>query len=208
MTDRPMIFSAPMIRALLAGTKTQTRRILKPQPYTVDGAVFTWENAKSAFLCGPQSVAENLLIHGACKFALGDRIWVREGFGWLSGNGYRYRADGEKLDDLALGSLTWRSPIFMPRAASRLTLTVTDVRVQRLRELSDADAVAEGMGWHNGGGIGHSGWRHDVNYGYVAPTARLAYAALWDIIHGPGAWAANPWVAALTFTVRKGNIDG
>ncbi len=94
-----------------------------------------------------------------------------------------------------------RPSIHMPRWASRMTLTVTDVRVQRLQDISEADAVAEGV-IHDSFG----GWRgHEGTIGY--PTAIWAYHHLWNSLHGPGAWDANPWVVALTFNVQRGNID-
>jgi hypothetical protein len=98
----------------------------------------------------------------------------------------------------------WRPSIFMPRWASRLTLTVTDVRVQRLQDISEADAVAEGIQPLNSG------------FGYYDPTgsqgaaftwAADAFGHLWNSLHGPDAWDKNPWVAAYTFTVQHGNID-
>jgi hypothetical protein len=100
----------------------------------------------------------------------------------------------------------WRSPIFCPRWASRLTLTVTEVRVQRLQEISEDDAVAEGVERLNGTGPNRfsvwlgDGWFND-------PSAQECFARLWRDIHGPDAWEANPWVVAISFTVQHGNID-
>jgi hypothetical protein len=96
----------------------------------------------------------------------------------------------------------WIPSIHMPRWASRLTLTVTDVRVQRLHEISDDDAVAEGCECDS------DGWRD-----YLFPstqccgTARDSYRTLWNSLHGPDAWDANPWVVAVSFSVQHGNID-
>ena len=115
----------------------------------------------------------------------GGRPWVR------------YRA----TDELDVPSGTrWRPSIHMPRWASRLTLTVTDVRVQRLQEISEEDARAEGAypcegGWSYGGSP------------LAGTTARGAFYCLWNSLHGPDAWSANPWVCALTFTVDRRNID-
>ena len=147
--------------------------------------------------------------HGEIKIpiAIGDRLWVRETHayvgsvdpGWLL-----YRANGYENECIRHGfdrpfppenKVTWRPSIFMHRKVSRLTLTVTDVRVQRLHDISEADAKAEGP--HQ-----HEEWPD--NY-YT--TWRGAFAALWNSINGRDAWDANPWVAAYTFTAQHGNID-
>jgi len=192
MTDRPIIFSTPMVRALLEGRKTQTRRVLKPPlrgAWIEDGAI--WAMTPD----GPDGLP--------LPYARGDRLWVREGFCWVSAWGWRYRADNDDLDDKReFGEVgKWQSPIHMPRWASRLTLTVTDVRVQRLHDISEADAVAEGIEpkWHAYTGYGKQA---DV---WMSPYD--SFASLWISIHNTGAWDANPWVVALTFTVEKRNID-
>lgn len=176
MTDRPILFSAPMVRALLDGRKTQTRRILKPQPlmgYTPD-----------------------VTASKGIRFAKGDRLYVRERV-WLpegtdNPHGHvTYHADHG--DDRAL---KWRPGIHMPRWASRLTLTVTDVRIERLQEISEEDAIAEGSREPSLVPIIGACW-----------SERDAYAKLWEHINGPGGWGANPWVVALTFTVEQRNID-
>lgn len=210
MTDRPILFSAPMVRALLAGRKTQTRRIvLRPtghfhadytDPVIVDGRAY-WTGHSGSRRPIPR-----------CH-AIGDRLWVREAVDlcrggrtdlpvWSAG----YRADGADIDLTAPGLLTWVEgyerrlvpSIHMPRSASRITLDVTDVRVERLHDISEADALAEGVGEYDGD--------------CPLRTQRLArhqlqFAALWDRINGPGAWNLNPWVAASTFAVHPRNID-
>ena len=226
MTDRPIIFSAPMVRAMLDGRKTQTRRVLKPQPTGQPSA-----NCHPAHkprhpapyldaYCGEPRTPQNPRGQGrdwhwwqvddrcgpvACRvpYAPGGRLWVREAVCWVSGWGWRYRADNDDLaEKRETGEVSrWRPSIHMPRWASRLTLTVTDVRVQRLQDISEADAVAEGV-IHDSFG----GWRgHEGTIGY--PTAIWAYHHLWNSLHGPGAWDANPWAVAVTFTVQRGNID-
>lgn len=151
MADRPIIFSSPMVRALLAGTKTQTRRLLKPQPGDMDRPFAmedgTWHVTDSRG-CNMSPLP--------VRYAVGDRLWVREAF--IGARGYDddppsrfgnkpiwYCADGapdrEKWWHL---SNRLRPSIHMPRWASRLTLTVTEVRVQRLQEISEEDAIAEG----------------------------------------------------------------
>lgn len=103
-----------------------------------------------------------------------------------------------------------RVSIHMPRRASRLTLTVTDVRVQRLQEISEVDAIAEGVIWSDRWkgfvvpGVEHPNKDFPV---LSRPTAREMYGALWDAINGSGAWLGNPWIIGLTFTVEHRNID-
>lgn len=200
MADRPIIFSAPMVRALLDGRKTQTRRVLK-KPAAIDAlAVFG-----PAFMTLPGNV-------DLIGYAPGDRLWVREAVCWVSGWGWRYRADNDDLaEKRETGEVSrWRPSIHMPRWASRLTLTVTEVRVQRLQDISEADAVAEGI-QRLIGSKGPNYFTREISGkwsgSFNAPTAAEVYSDLWNSLHGPGAWDANPWVVALTFTVQRGNID-
>jgi hypothetical protein len=95
----------------------------------------------------------------------------------------------------------------MPRWASRLTLIVTGVKIERVQDISEEDAKAEGALWHDGHGVGHSGWRHNPNDGVVFPTCRGAFRRLWVCINGTEAWDENPYVVALTFRTIKANID-
>lgn len=203
MTDRPILFSAPMVRALLAGTKTQTRRILKPLPN------------RTIFF---DALKAGLNQHQSPRFASGDRLWVRETWQALSFGDYqptkssqsevRYAATDPCADlETEARGYPWRPSIFMPRWASRITLTVTDVRIERLQDISEADAVAEGCfkGKASGRVFANEAAMHLGGDEWA--NARDWYADLWDIINGPGAWDANPWVVAYTFTVHRGNID-
>lgn len=199
MADRPILFSGPMVRALLDGRKTQTRRVMKPQPEPFD-AMFS---DAGRWWTGDAVTGE---VHQVLRvpYATGDRLWVREAWADIandphcdlhqSGIQHAYRSTDD--DEFTIPP-RWRTSIHMPRAVSRLTLIVTDVRVQRLHDISEADAVAEGV--------------DAVTMSDVPRQASLSrrsdFAALWYIIHGPGAWDANPWVCALTFTVAHGNID-
>lgn len=130
-------------------------------------------------------------------FVVGDRLWVRETFsiGDERVGEVFYRADGCYEHAECAGS--WKPSIFMPRAVSRLTLTVTDVRVQRLQDISTRDVNAEGIDTRQYRGAGQAFDQWAIN----------EYAALWDEINGPNSWDTNPFVVALTFNVRKGNID-
>lgn len=210
MTDRPILFSAPMVRALLDGTKTQTRRALKPLP-----------NRTIFFDLGKAGLNQ----FQSPRIAVGDRLYVREH--WRAAADYdghspakshkgkpvlpnfamiAYEADTPLPDGVG----KHRQGMHLPRWASRITLTVTDVRVERLQDISEADAVAEGIEFCpiEKGGLG--GWQ------CYAPEPKgqdewmspyHSYRTLWDRINGPGSWDANPWVAAYTFTVHHHNID-
>lgn len=191
MADRPILFSAPMVRALLAGTKTQTRRIIKcPAYYQIeekdDGKPWPWmydgERDRDHFLPCPYGTP-------------GDRLWVREAWRavWSSDDepprvfnaGYRFWYEADSPHQDGFGKL--RPSIHMPRCASRITLEITDVRVERLQDISEADAMAEGaepiLVPPDGGSAPHV----------------EGYRVLWESINGPGSWDANPWVWALSF---------
>ncbi len=211
MADKPIIFSGPMVNALLAGRKTQTRRVLKPQPKVLKNGIWyrpypVLRPLQWAYLHG-----DRIAGFADTRYAPGDRLWVREAF--IGHYAYEvneypprdwgnkpiwFPADGPVPDKFA--GQFWhraRPSIHMPRWASRLTLTVTDVRVQRLQEISEADAVAEGV---------DAITMVDVPR-QAAMSRRSDFAAIWNSLHGPGAWEANPWVAAYSFTVQRGNID-
>jgi hypothetical protein len=191
MPDKPILFSAAMIRALLDGRKTQTRRVLKPEPYEFRGE--WWITDRVSGDCQLDDWVNDRIGIGP-RFAIGDRLWVREAHAF-DGPMVRYCA----TDDVH--ELRKKRPsIHMPRWASRLTLTVTDVRVQRVQEISEADAVAEG--------IIPSEEPNEMKWEHYAPHG-VAFRTLWDSLNGPRGygWDANPWVAAYTFTVARQNID-
>ena len=222
MAERPIIFSAPMVRAMLDGRKTQTRRVLP-----LAHPKFSHQNVLDPdMLVDKQYVWFWDGVHdcvGASwplPYAPGDRLWVRET--WRPhylGDGVwnldvSYPADGERrtICDGEFGDKDWNwpkaadrgnvTPLHMPRWASRLTLTVTDVRVQRLQDISAKDSIAEGAHCRTCEAMGQS-----ACHGRGCFASIDAYRCLWNSLHGPGAWDANPWVVALTFTVQRGNID-
>lgn len=204
MSDRPIIFSAPMVRALLDGRKTQTRRVLNPQPIGIKAA---WPKGAKTWNIEPES-DRCFVDWQPPRYATGDRLYVREAFvtGFDLDENDRpigdrkvwYRATDRGLrwldpdTDEFLDAPPWKSSRYMPRWASRLTLTVTDVRVQRLQDINRGDAMDEGCFFPNMA---------------AGPNPRDWFRDLWNSLHGPNAWEANPWVAALTFNVRHGNID-
>ncbi len=216
---RSILFSSPMVRALLDGRKTQTRRVLtgdKPN------SLFNGQWADSYVLDpGNQSWRDQEV-----RYAVGDRLYVREA--WHAARSLdrtpprdiphdadiEYTATARSYAEIGLkGKL--RPPMFLPRWASRLTLTVTDVRVQRLQDISEAEAIAEGLEHDIDGDVdGHGrhiiieSWR-GADYLPWTGDPIEAYADLWDQLnHARGyGWDANPWVVAVSFTVERRNID-
>lgn len=216
MTDRPILFSAPMVRALLAGTKTQTRRAI---PEAMQDAYANYDDWCSNVSAGVPSSRqwEREFFLERIRIQPRDRLWVRETYTATQHDKAAYRADardqtGQLWSSIAVGDpqheVKWKPCIFMPRRYSRLTLYVTDVRVQRLQDISEADARAEGAGLYvpGHGFITEDELRADPGYSnFLAPC--LGFEAIWTEINGPGSWAENPWVAAYTFIPRLGNID-
>lgn len=198
MKDRPILFSAPMVRAILDGRKTQTRRVVKCQysglPLMVGDSVAFLDNGRRT---GPDQ---------RCPYGtLGDRLWVREA--WAQNENQLsetrmdrsivYRADGEARALDNGHEKAWRPSIHMPRWASRITLEITDVRVQRLQEISDEDALAEGL--RSDGSLGAQCSVELPGHRTHHDSPKECFRLLWESIHGPGSWEQNPWVWAITF---------
>lgn len=223
MTDRPILYSAAMVQAQFDGRKTQTRRILKPQPDARTDTVHIDTTSWSWMGEGPASVGVGRAQWDGWRkmpFKVGDRLWARETFSgpndqsdmrpgeWLPSEPIWYWADGNPVD----GDWTRPKPgIHMPRWASRLTDIVTDVRVQRLQDISEADCIAEGppsLTEMRGLGQPLDGvmvW--DPAEPHIRKTPRNWYRELWGQINGAASWDQNPWIVAITFTVHKRNID-
>lgn len=208
MKERPILFSAPMVRAILAGTKTQTRRVVKQQPvFDIYRRDWRWES-KSAIATWSGDRPLSAALRGLCTHCpygeTGDRLWVRETFA-VCGRGEApvYRADSR----VEVPGVRWKPSIFMRRMESRITLGVTGVRVERLQEISEADAKAEGVerdptpddpaGREDPREVGYPS-ASDVAHA-EATKHRRWYAALWDDINGNGSWASNPWVWVVEF---------
>jgi hypothetical protein len=203
MKEHQILFSAPMVRAILDGRKCQTRRVVKLPKWA--GANCIEVNERDM----PLVVAEatGCLAEMPCPYGLpGDRLWVREAWNWCyaaakdaSGKGAE---DRELIDYAADGhpsvlGFKWRPSIHMPRWASRIQLEVTAVRVERLQDISAADCIAEGVeSVRNEGKY----WRDYSNpdgrdcVSMTAVTPVESYKTLWESINGTGSWAANPWV--------------
>lgn len=207
MKERPILFTAPMVRALLAGTKTQTRRVAPIRKLDITrhpGDMVTWS---VSFLKAVKGVFGS---HSGGKFSElqaqsiiasqfnpygqpGDRLWVREAFRAVWSEDHEppraltpahriwYEADAPHQD----GSGKLRPGIFMPRWASRIALEITGLRVERLQDISDDDSLAEGI--------------YPTATGLYPGSPRAAYQKLWEQINGPGSWDANPCVWVIEF---------
>lgn len=239
--ERPILYAGPMVRAILDGRKTQTRRLLKARlpedlpDKSVLRMCLATDPVTGWVIPGPSEWWENEIdnVRFRCPYGKpGDHLWVRETF-WINHMGYQtgalpkirpdelrdgadawspnllYLADGTCCDQLpececaTEGKPRWRPSIHMPRWASRITLEVTRIRIERLQEISEADAWAEGCAkgepTDNGGwfpaeepdpsGVGTRGW----------DCARDWYADLWESINGEGSWEKNPWVWVVEF---------
>jgi hypothetical protein len=209
--EKPVIFSGPMTKAILSGTKTQTRRVIKPQPtdswmreQVTDWSLYYTRNRwgrleKHLWICHPTENKEIVCPYGKP----GDQLWVRERWycaGEHECDGYpvRYEVDA----DLARAvSTKWRTPIFMPRWASRITLEITNIRVQRVQEISEADAIAEGVRQLRDGSGTYAGREGPGNLVTPWPTAKEAFADGWDAINAKRgfSWSSNVWVWVLEF---------
>lgn len=253
MADLPILFSAPMVRALIAGTKTQTRRIIKPQPFesgyfdgeievTVIPANDQWPKAFrfNASAVGGDAVLGEIYEP---RISAGDRLYVREAWrvskfldGHSPANSHKgkpilkpqsmtvfFDAGGSIANQKEVGDWkpdTWpqggfpdwvgktRQAMHLPRWGSRITLLVDDVKIERLQDISEEDAIAEGIEWNPRlDPVGQCKWRHygKDTTGIYPPSA--SYGTLWDSINGAGSWDADPWVVAYTFRRVMGNID-
>ena len=210
--ERPILFTGAMIRAILDGSKTQTRLILKlppmqPWQHRSKGWYFLPECSHSLedpnnFVAG-FSDGTGTIINIKCPYGIpafvpfnrpADRLWVRETWSVSSAHDYLSPKDipsSARVDYAADGSSGYifskkRPSIFMPRWASRITLEITAIRAERLQDISGPDCWAEG--------IAHAGWDPE-RYGSVVEC----YRDLWQSIHGPGSWDANPWLWVIQF---------
>ena len=171
MNKKPIIFSGPMIRAILEGRKTQTRRVIKPQPTNMDDD------------------RRRLSVLSDCRYQPGDHLWVREAWtpyeDWTNSQiPYLYAADyPEGLNVL------WKPSIHMPREASRLTLGIVKVRVERVQDINEIDAIAEGVM------VGKEGIPN------IPLTRRAAFRILWDSLNAKReySWESNPLVWCVEF---------
>jgi hypothetical protein len=230
MKERPILFSGPMVRAILAGTKTQTRRVVKSPARNMQAAGetviayrppgdpwykdYVWSMRDRGGTWGDYT--HERFMHFCPYGQPGDRLWVRETWAydlnvdreetpemlaWVRSKGtarINYREDPNTAQTGCGGAAgRWRPSIHMPRWASRITLEVVSVRVERLQDITGEDVVAEGLT------VPRCGCEVCARGGAMCPAdatgAGLMFAELWDSINGDGAWALNPWVWVVEF---------
>lgn len=221
MKERPIIFSGPMVRAILEGHKTQTRRILKPQPTDIPAPFHPEPRGDHWVWIARDDFPGYSFATGdfRCPFGIaGDKLWVREAHHFPKSFDHITASRIEKASvdagykkawcptQFAVGEIrkNWdpyfsspeptepgklRSPIHMPRWASRITLEITGLRVQQVQDISEEDALEEGA---LESGMPYVG-------AMTCDQSRIAFSLLWDSIHGHGAWESNDWVFALSF---------
>jgi hypothetical protein len=234
--ERGILFSGPMVRAILTGVKTQTRRIVKPQPHPRHYLQPMWGTSPDGHEFGEKDVwcevgpdypdgddDERRCPHGAP----GDRLWVKETWAVIhdyhqdigeaeamrdarermpwAGIAYRAAANGGHAESHRVGD-RWRPSIYMPRWASRIALEVTSVRVERLQDLGEEDAIAEGITmvpfYPDSGFPLSKGFMlgEDDGKAPLDPSAQKVFERLWDSINAKRApWASNPWVWVIEF---------
>ncbi|HDZ3043585.1 TPA: hypothetical protein RST63_003790 [Klebsiella pneumoniae] len=226
MKERGMIFNADMVRAILDGRKTQTRRIMKPQPEPCPRGGHWWPSNVFKTMLHVEEEMQNGqggwggLVGDACPFGdVGDRIWVRETFCPVDDTQYGgekwvdYRATPKFEASHPAGwdcapndaeALKWRPSIHMPRWASRILLEITVVRVERLNAISEEDAEAEGIDME-------ALYDSQDCYDCIAdhnmtgrPTVTGAFKYLWESIYGEESWKANSWVWVISFKRVEG----
>ncbi|CNH96528.1 hypothetical protein [Yersinia intermedia] len=194
MNEKPILFNAEMVNAILSGRKTQTRRIMRDQPEVIPpedecGVPGYWIPYNAG-----KTMVRNEMMTIACPLGMrGDQLWVREAFaaGLCTESTLAYRAT-HKTDDLEEGwgeTIKWTPSIHMPRWASRINLLITGVRVERLNDISEQDARAEGV----------NTWKGPAE---EIVGGKLAFLELWDSIYGQKegeSWQANPWVWVINF---------
>lgn len=243
LKERPIIFSTPMVKAILAGEKTQTRRVMNPQPTKSKNTNGHWWPSRAVQYMveveeelqnkHPKKIWSGLIDDVNPYGKRGDLLYVRETFAsdppddgtW----GYvEWSGCGESLKDIpdrfmnpehciykaSWGGheLIWKPSIHMPKKYARIWLKVKDIRVERLQDISEKDAMGEGIVKFTKDGVGYkyglNGWNWSCQTGspFMCTTAKIAFETLWDSINGKPrkngqdiSWDANPWVWAIEF---------
>lgn len=227
MKEHPILFSTEMVQALLQGRKSQTRRVIKHQPFDnteIDGNFFEGRHKGYVKVDGHPDWQRQFAYH-FCNYSIGDLLWVRET--WVGHNrskfkdylsfqsgGYwfAYKADGkEKFPNGEV--IKWKPSIFMPKTAARIWLEVTDIRVERLQDINEEDAKAEGA---------EKVWQDEKgNFWFPASESirtvgehgdfKTGFNSIWHGINGEESWNQNPWVWVISFkvlsTTGKQNIQ-
>lgn len=214
MKERGIIFNGAMVRVILSGKKTQTRRAITAKTlhlFDVAAKVGECHHLNSG---DPADERSQPYYRQFCPFGQpGDRLWVRETFahGLCTKSTLAYKATHkpEDLEDGWFEKIKWTPSIHMPRWASRITLEITDVRVERLNSISEEDAINEGMSFTDYGldrfNQQRAGWlsKKSSKHEECLQSARSAFGNLWESIYGQESWQANPWVWVIQFQLVK-----
>jgi len=190
--ERPILFTTEMVQAILDGRKTQTRRIFK------------YQNASfSGLMCNYLDEVDNeyytKCLYDICKYGkVGDILWVRETWCRHKSN-YLYKAHGIDVDEFR-----WKPSIHMPKEACRLRLKIKSIRVERLMDISEQDAIAEGVKQRFGGFINYANPSKifTETYPFLSrkySSAQMSYLSLWEKINGENSFEENPWVWVIEF---------
>lgn len=213
MKERPILFRGEMVRAILEGRKTQTRRVIKPQPNLTPSGMMNWKGLLKGRTTPTLENGEFEFIDewvSSCPYGQpGDRLWVRETIIIQVGHKGRYKADGvwfsfPKDYEVNYDKKTIPS-IFMPRWASRIMLGITNIRVEKLQEITEEDAEREGIEIMQrpasvGGGTRYFAPASGDRPPYWEYSAGTAFMYLWDSINGKKyPWSSNPWVWVIEF---------
>ncbi|WP_444880568.1 hypothetical protein [Delftia acidovorans] len=206
-TERPILFSGPMVRAILASTKSQTRRAFSPRMEKLMRAAAAMGEVSHFLDEGSMQPNDLDYVRSFCPYGQpGDRLWVRETWcrQWDDERGFLdecwYRAsDPDVVSVDAMEKSPWKPSIHMPRWASRITLDIKAVRIERLQDISDQDAAAEGVATWAPGALSPDSLNAD-------PSDQFRW--LWCSINGPDSWDANPWVWVVEFERAKATEKG
>ncbi|HGF0952316.1 TPA: morphogenetic protein [Yersinia enterocolitica] len=199
MNEKPILFNSEMVNAILSGRKTQTRRIISEKTLHLFGVAASAGECHPLELCDERSQSYYLEF---CPLGKpGDQLWVRET--WNKHGGLlTYRADHDWIEEMRKATVCpakWVPSIHMPRWASRINLLITGVRVERLNDISDADAMSEGI---DADRLAESQDHYDciADHNMTGrPTAKGYFSSLWQSIYGEENWEANPWVWVINF---------
>jgi len=207
----PILFSTPMVQAIIEGRKTMTRRVIKPQPILGENRVWQGKGKSCSFGFTTESATEMYKLNGSCPYGqIGDVLWVRETFlkHPIPNEGYKFKANYsiEQLNTSIFKNkiLKWKPSLFMPKAACRIFLKITEIRVERLQDITNEDSLKEGIeiGETVKSPLSDNNLQTYKNYlsdefKWYAP--KLSFNTLWQSINGKDSWEANPWVWVICF---------
>ena len=214
MKVRPILFNTEMVAAIIDGRKTQTRRLINPQPTFKDGTGFYWKGYMYGIGSDYAETVRNFTRTNCPIGCVGDQLWVRETYcyGRIDehdstepasrylyvddsdyGDGQTYPIYKQMVlsDGIECDEVKWKPSIHMPRSASRITLEITKIRVERLNDISDKDAKAEGFDYSHNPSV--------IRMGRATDDAKTNFSNTWKAIYGTDSWEQNQWVWVIEF---------